>query len=57
MNRLIRVVFYALGGWLIYRYRFRIINTLLAQPAIRKYTVAAAMKMPFVRDKVLKSFI
>jgi len=38
---------------LLYKWRYRIMNTLLAVTLIRKISVAISMNMPAIKEKVL----
>ncbi|WP_099092741.1 hypothetical protein [Bacillus weihaiensis] len=35
----------------LYRYRYRIVNYILGQPAIRRYFIQLSMKVPFIRER------
>ncbi|RKQ37795.1 hypothetical protein [Oceanobacillus halophilus] len=39
----------------IYKWRYRILNAILAVPVLRRYAVRISMNMPQMRSKVLPS--
>lgn len=41
----------------VYRWRFRIVNTLLAVSLLRRFAVMITMNMPAIRQKILPKLI
>ncbi|MGM0874261.1 MAG: hypothetical protein ACQEWV_05580 [Bacillota bacterium] len=48
MRRLFMLV---AGSLALYRYRYRIVNFVLGQPALRRYFIQLSMRVPFLRDR------
>ncbi|MFC4320769.1 hypothetical protein [Litchfieldia salsa] len=53
MNGLSRLVLFVAGLYGIYRYRYRIMNRVLGNPAVRKTFIRMSMSIPFVRNKMM----
>jgi hypothetical protein len=53
MNGLSRMVLFGAGLYGIYRYRYRIMNSVLGNPNIRKTFIRMSMSIPFVRNKMM----
>lgn len=54
MQKLLRYMLIIIGGLLVYRFRYRLVNFLLGQRFLRSYFIRLSMKMPFLRDKFLQ---
>lgn len=56
--RLITWMFMLLiGVYFIGRYKYRILNTLLAVDIIRKVVVSVTMRLPYIREKILPQIL
>lgn len=53
MRKLISFISFATGLYLLIRYRYRILNTLLKKRWIRTYAVKMTMQLPFIRNKMM----
>ncbi|WP_164462208.1 hypothetical protein [Bacillus sp. FJAT-42376] len=53
MNRMISYLLALIGGYLLYRSRYRILNLILGNPALRAFFIRLSLRVPFVRDKFL----
>ncbi|WP_235848407.1 hypothetical protein [Litchfieldia alkalitelluris] len=54
MNALSRMVLFIAGLYGVYRYRYRILNTVLGNPKARKFFIVLSMNIPFIRDKMMR---
>ena len=52
-SSLIIIMISALSVIFFYRYRYRLMNTVLGNRAIRRYIVSLTMQIPFVRERLL----
>lgn len=49
-----RQILIVLAGLLaVYRYRYKIVNTILSQPVLRRYFIQLSMRMPFLRERFM----
>ncbi|WP_168733826.1 hypothetical protein [Metabacillus sediminilitoris] len=48
-----RLIMLAAGIFAIYQYRYRIVNFVLGQPAIRRYFIQLSMRVPFLRERFI----
>ncbi|WP_164502874.1 hypothetical protein [Metabacillus mangrovi] len=53
MNRLIGYLLALFVGYLLYQFRYRLLNLILGSPAIRSYFIRLSLKVPFIRNKFL----
>ena len=53
MNRVVALIFVAVGGILVYRLRYQIMNNLLGNEFFRKTLVQISMRIPYVRRAFL----
>lgn len=54
MQTLMRIALLTTGVYIIYRYRYRLFNTLFSSKLLRTMAVTAAMKLPGVRRKMME---
>lgn len=57
MQNIFRLVLVVAGSMFLYRFRFRVINTVLGQPWIRRIAVSLAMELPFLRQRFMRQFL
>jgi hypothetical protein len=48
-NRMMSIVFFLIGGFVLYRYRYKLINLLFKNRFLQKAFVFLTMGIPFVR--------
>jgi hypothetical protein len=48
-NRMMSIVFLVIGGFLLYRYRYKLINLFFKNRSLQKAFVFLTMNIPFVR--------
>jgi hypothetical protein len=48
-NRIISIVLFVIGGMILYRYRYKVLNQLFKNQFLQKALVRFAMNIPFVR--------
>ncbi|WP_197491563.1 MULTISPECIES: hypothetical protein [Bacillaceae] len=53
MNRLIGYLLVLFGGYLLFQSRYRILNLILGNQAMRAFFIRLSLRIPFVRDKFL----
>ncbi len=53
MRIVLAIVLMVSGVSLLYKWRYKVMNTLLAVGIIRKLTVSATMKLPSIRKNIL----
>ena len=52
-NSLSRLIVLIAGVYVFYRYRYRIMNSVLGHPQVRRMFVVASMKIPFIRKQMM----
>lgn len=55
MGRIFSILLLGVGGYLVLQNRFRIVNSLLSNRYIRTFAVSSLMKLPFVRNQMMKT--
>ncbi|MBZ5749739.1 MULTISPECIES: hypothetical protein [Metabacillus] len=45
-----RILVLAAGSLALYRYRYKIVNIILGQPALRRYFIQLSMRVPFLKE-------
>ncbi|MBS2969688.1 hypothetical protein J9317_13025 [Metabacillus sp. KIGAM252] len=53
MNRVIGYLLALLGGYLLYQFRYRLLNLILGNQTMRAFFIRLSLRIPFVRDKFL----
>lgn len=53
MNSFFRLLLVLFGFFAVYRYRYRIMNSLLGNSWIRKVAISTSMNIPFIRDRFI----
>ncbi|MGD6815470.1 hypothetical protein [Metabacillus sp. 84] len=53
MNRLTGYLLAIIGGFLLYQFRYRLLNMILGNPAMRAFFIRLSLRLPFVRDKFI----
>ncbi|RAK22390.1 hypothetical protein B0I26_102384 [Anoxybacillus vitaminiphilus] len=48
-NRMMSIVFLSIGGFVLYRYRYKFINLFFKNQFLQKAFIFLAMNIPFVR--------
>jgi uncharacterized protein YybS (DUF2232 family) len=48
-----RFLVLAAGSLVLYRYRYKFVNIILGQPALRRYFIQLSMKVPFLRERFM----
>ncbi|MCM3761654.1 sodium:proton antiporter [Alkalihalobacillus oceani] len=57
LQRFVTMVSFVFSCYLLYKYRYRVINAFLGKRWLRKVAISMAMQIPTVRDKVLGSVL
>ena len=55
MSRVFSILLIALGGYYLFQKRYRVVNTVLRNPFIRKYAVRILMSVPSVKRMMMNS--
>lgn len=55
MSRVFSILLIALGGYFLFQKRYRVINSVLRNPFIRKYAVRMLMSIPSVKRTMMNS--
>lgn len=55
MSRVLSILLIALGGYYLFQKRYRVINSVLRNPFIRKYAVRILMSIPSVKRMMMNS--
>ncbi|HEO8418649.1 hypothetical protein [Niallia sp. FSL W8-0635] len=55
MSRVFSILLIALGGYFLFQKRYRVINSVLRNPFIRKYAVRILMSIPSVKRTMMNS--
>ncbi|AYV67133.1 MULTISPECIES: hypothetical protein [Niallia] len=55
MSKVFSVLLIVLGGYYLFQKRYRVINTVLRSPFIRKYAVRILMNIPSVKRMTMNS--
>lgn len=55
MSRILSILLMGLGGYFLFKKRFRLLNTILGNPMLRRVAVRTFMSIPGVKDKVIGS--
>lgn len=55
MSRLISLIVVGLGGYWVLQNRFRVFNFILGNKFIRRFFVSSFMRLPFVKDQMMKT--
>ncbi|MBD8069139.1 hypothetical protein [Bacillus sp. PS06] len=53
INGISRIVLLIAGLYGVYRYRYRIMNSVLGNPDMRKLFIRMTMSIPYVRNKMM----
>lgn len=56
-QRLISFFSVLMTVFVLYKYRYRVMNLLLSKRLLRKLAVSFAMQIPYVRDKIVGSVL
>ncbi len=57
IQRLVSILSFVVSFYVVYKYRYRLVNVFLGKRWLRKLAVSIAMQIPFIRDKVLGSVL
>jgi hypothetical protein len=55
MSRLLSILLIGVGGYYLIKRRFRILNTVLGNPMIRRVVVGSVMSLPFVKKRMMNA--
>lgn len=55
MSRVFSILLIAIGGYFLFQKRYRVINSVLRNPFIRKYAVRILMSIPSVKRTMMNS--
>ncbi|MFS0822703.1 hypothetical protein [Bacillus sp. 1P02SD] len=53
LSLLTRIALLIGGIYAVYRYRYRIFNTVFGSPAVRRVFISSSMKIPFIRNRMI----
>ncbi|MFB6465815.1 hypothetical protein ACE38V_03235 [Cytobacillus sp. Hz8] len=56
MSRWISILLIGIGGFFLFQRRYKLMNSVLAKPLIRKFFVSSFMNLPGVRNKMINTF-
>lgn len=54
MQTFMRIALLTTGVYMIYKYRYRLFNTLFSSKMLRTMAVSTAMRLPSVRQKMME---
>ncbi|WP_428909113.1 hypothetical protein [Niallia sp. Krafla_26] len=55
MSRILSILLMGVGGYFLFKKRFRFLNAALGNPLIRKIAVNAFMRIPGMRNRIMGS--
>ncbi|MCB5235820.1 hypothetical protein AB1L07_17500 [Niallia alba] len=55
MSRVFSILLIALGGYYLIQKRYRVMNTILRNPLIRKYAVRVLLSVPSIKRMMMNS--
>ncbi|MGP7816240.1 hypothetical protein [Niallia sp. 01092] len=55
MSRLFSIILIGLGGYVLIKKRYRIMNMVLKNSLIRQYLIKFVMNLPGIRDKMMST--